>query len=78
VLERLEVEGDWCLTGPGIPGSRRLDVGEAAPLMTRLAANRPRFPRGLDAILTCGDRLVAIPRSTRIEPDSPTPTLQRR
>ena len=82
VLERLEIEGDWCLAGPGIPGTRHLDVGEAAPLMTRLAANRPRFPRGLDAILTCGDRLAAIPRSTRIDrlshTDSPTPTLQRR
>ncbi|GAA0640290.1 phosphonate C-P lyase system protein PhnH [Halomonas beimenensis] len=67
VLEAL-AEGDaWRLAGPGIPDTRGLDLGEAGPLMTRLAANRARFPRGLDAILTCGERLAAMPRSTRIE-----------
>lgn len=67
VLDTLAEEGPWRLAGPGIPGTRTLDVGEAAPLMRRLAANRARFPRGLDAILTCGERLAAIPRSTRLE-----------
>lgn len=66
-LESLEEGGPWRLTGPGIPDERHLEVGDAAPLMTRLAANRARFPRGLDAILACGERLAAIPRSTRIE-----------
>ncbi|MEQ6889742.1 phosphonate C-P lyase system protein PhnH [Halomonas sp. CS7] len=67
VLDALAEEGPWRLAGPGIPGTRTLEVGAAAPLMRRLAANRARFPRGLDAILTCGERLVAIPRSTRLE-----------
>lgn len=67
VLDALDEAGPWRLAGPGIPGTRTLEVGEATPLMRRLAANRARFPRGLDAILTCGERLAAIPRSTRLE-----------
>ncbi|ERS91841.1 phosphonate C-P lyase system protein PhnH [Halomonas sp. PBN3] len=67
VLDCLDAAGPWNLSGPGIPGRRRLDVGQGGEaLMTRLAANRARFPRGLDAILTCGTRLAAVPRSTRI------------
>lgn len=67
VLDTLREGQAWHLSGPGIPDTRGLEVGEAAPLMTRLAANRSRFPCGLDAVLACGDRLTAIPRSTRIE-----------
>ncbi|MDR9437960.1 MAG: phosphonate C-P lyase system protein PhnH [Halomonas sp.] len=66
VLEQLDTEGPWRLQGPGIPGFRRLGIGEDDALMHRLAANQSRFPRGLDAILTCGARLAAVPRSTRI------------
>lgn len=67
VLDRLDSVGPWALSGPGIPGVRRLDPGEGGEaLMTRLAANRSRFPLGLDAILTCDGRLAAVPRSTRI------------
>jgi len=67
VLDRLASAGSWTLSGPGIPGHRQLNVGPGGEaLMTRLAANRTRFPRGLDAILTCGTRLAAVPRSTRI------------
>lgn len=67
VLDCLEAAGPWRLSGPGIPGRRQLDVGQGGgALMTRLTANRARFPRGLDAILTCGSRLAAVPRSTRI------------
>lgn len=67
VLDRLDTAGPWTLSGPGIPDRRQLDAGQGGEaLMTRLAANRARFPRGLDAILTCGPRLAAVPRSTRI------------
>ncbi|PRY72731.1 phosphonate C-P lyase system protein PhnH [Halomonas ventosae] len=67
MLDRLDTAGPWALSGPGIPVQRRLGVGQGGEaLMTRLAANRDRFPRGLDAILTCGTRLAAVPRSTRI------------
>ncbi|WP_165927497.1 phosphonate C-P lyase system protein PhnH [Halomonas marinisediminis] len=66
VLDRLDTAGPWHLSGPGIPGMRRLDVGRGEALMKRLATNRARFPCGLDAILTCDTRLSAVPRSTRI------------
>lgn len=66
VLQQLDDDGSWQLSGPGIATQRLLEVGEAGPLMMRLSANRSRFPLGLDALLTCGERLAAIPRSTRI------------
>ncbi|GAA5172856.1 phosphonate C-P lyase system protein PhnH [Modicisalibacter zincidurans] len=66
-LDHLADHGPWQLSGPGIPERRWLDVGNAEPLMRRLAANRARFPRGLDALLACDARLTAIPRSSRIE-----------
>lgn len=51
------------LTGPGIERSARLSLPEVAAFR----ANRARFPLGFDAILTCGDRLAGLPRSTRVE-----------
>ena len=60
--------GTWQLSGPGIAARRTLSVGESAgPLMQRLSANRGCFPCGLDAILTCGKQLAALPRTTRLE-----------
>ncbi len=50
------------LTGPGIRDEAWLTVPDAAAL----AANRRRFPLGLDLFLTCGDRLAALPRTVRI------------
>lgn len=58
------------LSGPGIAEARDLDIGDTSgcrALMTRLAANRTTFPRGLDAIFGCGAQLAAIPRSSRID-----------
>lgn len=51
------------LTGPGIATEARLSLPETAAFQ----ANRALFPLGFDAILTCGDRLAALPRSTRVE-----------
>lgn len=51
------------LTGPGIETEARLSLPDAG----FFAANRARFPRGLDIFLCCGDRLAALPRSTRVE-----------
>lgn len=56
------------LTGPGIEQTRRFS---AAPLPAdfadRLCANRALFPRGVDLLIACGDMLVGLPRSVRIE-----------
>ena len=51
------------LTGPGIATSATLSLPETAAFH----ANRALFPLGFDTILTCGDRLAGLPRSTRVE-----------
>lgn len=51
------------LTGPGIEREIRLSLPETAAFQ----ANRALFPLGFDTILTCGNRLAALPRSTRVE-----------
>lgn len=61
-MSRLDQDGPR-LTGPGIQKTARLSLPET----DALRANRALFPLGLDLILTCGDRLAALPRSTRVE-----------
>ena len=51
------------LTGPGIERDAQLSLPETAAFQ----ANRALFPLGFDVILTCGDTLAALPRSTRVE-----------
>jgi alpha-D-ribose 1-methylphosphonate 5-triphosphate synthase subunit PhnH len=60
--------GGWRLSGPGVRGSHRLTVhGLPADFPVQWAANGARFPQGVDLVLTCGDRLAALPRTTRME-----------
>lgn len=51
------------LTGPGIRDSARLSL----PDSPAFAANAAAFPCGLDFFFTCGGRLAALPRTTRVE-----------
>jgi alpha-D-ribose 1-methylphosphonate 5-triphosphate synthase subunit PhnH len=51
------------LTGPGIETEAHLSLPEVAAFQ----ANRALFPMGLDFVLTCGARMAALPRSTRVE-----------
>lgn len=51
------------LAGPGIESAAWLSLPETAAFR----ANRALFPMGFDTILTCGERLAALPRSTRVE-----------
>ncbi|MBD3764811.1 MAG: phosphonate C-P lyase system protein PhnH [Rhodobacterales bacterium] len=51
------------LTGPGIRETAQLSLPEVAAF----AANRALFPLGFDVILTAGDRLAGLPRSTVVE-----------
>lgn len=54
------------LSGPGIDGTTRLAVsGLDDRFWAERAALRTKLPRGLDIVLTSGDRLAALPRSTR-------------
>lgn len=61
-IERLEATGAW-LTGPGIADTAALSLPEVAAFQ----ANARAFPLGLDFLFTCGDRVAALPRSTRVE-----------
>jgi alpha-D-ribose 1-methylphosphonate 5-triphosphate synthase subunit PhnH len=65
----LIVEQGWltnhgpALTGPGIETVAWLNLPETAAFR----ANRALFPLGFDTIFTSGDRIAALPRSTRVE-----------
>lgn len=50
------------LTGPGIRDAARLSLPERAAFQ----ANAALFPRGLDFFFTCGDRVAALPRTTKV------------
>lgn len=62
MADRLSNHGP-ALTGPGIETATWLSLPETAAFR----ANRAMFPLGFDTILTCGDRLAGLPRSTRVE-----------
>ena len=51
------------LTGPGIASHTHLSLPETAAFQ----ANRTQFPLGFDTYLACGNRVAALPRSTRVE-----------
>ena len=54
------------LRGPGIRGAARLAVaGLPAGFWTERATLAALFPRGVDVVFVCGDRLAALPRSTQ-------------
>jgi alpha-D-ribose 1-methylphosphonate 5-triphosphate synthase subunit PhnH len=55
------------LRGPGIDGTARLCASIApADFVERLSINARLFPRGIDVVLVHDDRIVAIPRTTRL------------
>ena len=55
------------LRGPGIDGTAALQASiQPADLFERLQINQALFPRGIDVVLVHDDRVVAIPRTTRL------------
>lgn len=61
-MDRLEPRGAT-LSGPGIRDRAALSL----PDREAMRANAARFPLGLDFFLTCGARVAALPRSTKVE-----------
>ena len=56
------------LTGPGIAGEARLRAGGLpSAFWAQVRDNHAVFPRGVDLALVAGSRLVALPRTTRVE-----------
>ena len=67
-VKALDQDGALHLSGPGIHDQALLGVTGLRPgFWPERAALAPLFPCGLDLILTCGDRLAAIPRTTTVE-----------
>jgi alpha-D-ribose 1-methylphosphonate 5-triphosphate synthase subunit PhnH len=58
------------LTGPGIDGhTRLLASGMPAAFWGDLERNHSIFPRGVDVVLTAGQSIAGLPRTTRVERD---------
>jgi alpha-D-ribose 1-methylphosphonate 5-triphosphate synthase subunit PhnH len=67
-VEALDEGGPIGLRGPGIPDHRHLTMHGLPPAFAaQWAANHAQFPCGVDVILTCGTRLIGLPRSTILE-----------
>lgn len=70
-VDDLAADGPIRLTGPGIESEARLAVaGWRAATTDLLRENRRRFPLGVDLLLTCGNRVVGLPRTVRIAPEN--------
>jgi alpha-D-ribose 1-methylphosphonate 5-triphosphate synthase subunit PhnH len=66
-VERLSGNAGFCLSGPGVRGSRALTASPLpADFAARTRANRALFPRGLDIILASATMVVALPRSVHV------------
>lgn len=58
-----------CLRGPGIRDTRTIAPdGLRAGFWQEVAANNARHPLGVDLILIAGTNLMALPRSTEVQP----------
>lgn len=61
-------DGGWTLRGPGIETTARLAVeGLPSDFAEQWRQNGELFPQGVDVVFTCGARLAALPRTTRLE-----------
>jgi alpha-D-ribose 1-methylphosphonate 5-triphosphate synthase subunit PhnH len=55
-------------SGPGVDGERGFSVaGLETSFLALLRRINEEFPLGLDLILTCGDQVLSLPRSQRLE-----------
>lgn len=67
LCDALEGGPSMTLSGPGIEASATVaPAGLRAHFHDEIAANAERFPLGADLVFVAGDRLFALPRSTRI------------
>lgn len=62
IVECSEFAAGATLTGLGIKDQATLSL----PVVEAFQVNQTLFPLGLDFIFTCGERLAALPRSTKV------------
>ncbi|WP_421476010.1 phosphonate C-P lyase system protein PhnH, partial [Agrobacterium tumefaciens] len=71
IIELPDLDGgrELLLSGPGIRHINIISPSGLPDIFPRLwAENNAIFPRGIDIILTAGDKFVCLPRTTRIQP----------
>jgi alpha-D-ribose 1-methylphosphonate 5-triphosphate synthase subunit PhnH len=62
------IPGATTWTGPGINGSITANIaGLPADFWLQWADNAELYPQGIDVIFTCGERLVGLPRTIKVE-----------
>lgn len=67
-VDALDDAAGWTLRGPGIRDTQRLAVqGLPSDFVAQWTACQTHFPQGVDLLLSAGDRLAGLPRTTRIE-----------
>jgi len=67
-VDGLSNDAGMTLSGPGIKSTRALSVdGASDAFWAAVRANNQMFPRGIDLILTAGDQVVCLPRTTKVE-----------
>ena len=66
-VDALDDAAGWTLRGPGIRDTQRLAVqGLPSDFVAQWTACQTHFPQGVDLLLSAGDRLAGLPRTTRI------------
>jgi alpha-D-ribose 1-methylphosphonate 5-triphosphate synthase subunit PhnH len=63
----LSDDGRYALSGPGIASVTRAHLPLSDSFLAAREALVELFPRGLDLLLTDGTRVLALPRTTRVE-----------
>lgn len=67
-VDSLHTSGPWQLSGPGIDGRRAVGIdGLESHWLNWLEENHAGFPLGIDLLLTAGNSLMGLPRTTRME-----------
>lgn len=67
-VDSLASNPQFRLTGPGIDGTAGLGISPLPhDFAARIRANHLLFPRGVDLLFVAGDRIVGLPRSTKLE-----------
>lgn len=70
-VDNLHSAGTWRLSGPGIKDHRQVGIeGLGKQWPAWLQANQAGFPLGVDLLLTDGNSLMGLPRTTKVEVES--------
>jgi alpha-D-ribose 1-methylphosphonate 5-triphosphate synthase subunit PhnH len=67
ICDRISQGNGFAISGPGIKGEAAFSFAPVpAGFVSFWHRNRDAFPLGIDLVVTAGDQLVCLPRSSRI------------